>query len=292
MKIESRMISDVVARLVEKAVIELPEDVKKALQEAFEKETNQLARVQLEAILNNIKIANEKHVPLCQDTGLPIFYVELGTEVKIDGNLENAIKEGVRKATSSAGPLRPNAVHPLTRENPGSNVGRFIPFIDWSFLPGEDYLTITAFPKGFGSELQSIVAMLRAGAGTHAVKELVLRTVVNAGGKACPPVIVGVGIGGTIDIATKLAKKALVRPIAVRHEENDIAKLEDEFLEAVNSTGIGPMGLGGDTTALSVNIEYAYTHIAALPVCVNLQCWANRHSKVKISGDSTLEYLN
>ena len=221
---------------------------------------------------------------------MPIFYVALGTEAKVQGDLEEAIKNAVVRATKEV-PLRPNVVHPLTRENPGTNVGEGMPYINYSLLPGEGYVELTAFPKGVGSENMSAMAMLKPVEGVAGVKRFVLDTVVKAGAQPCPPTIVGVGIGGSADIAMKLSKRALLRPLDRRHPEELIANLERGLLEAINSTGIGPMGLGGRTTSLAVNIEYAYTHTGGLQVGVNIQCWAARRATARVHSDGGVEWL-
>ena len=265
-------VEELICCLYEEAVIKLPVDVKKALEDAHALEENETALLNLEAILENIKIAEEKNLPLCQDTGLPIIFVKLG-KVQVE-NLKEGIINGVKKATEEV-PLRPNVVDPLTRKNSGNNIGRFIPQIDIE-LVDTDQLEITIFPKGFGSENNNALKMALPGEGEEGIKQFVLETVLSAGGKPCPPIMVGVGIGGSSDMALKLAKKALLRNIGEHHPEERMAKMEREMLEMVNATGIGPMGLGGKTTALDVKIEYADTHTAGLPIGVCIQCWAAR----------------
>jgi fumarate hydratase subunit alpha len=260
--------------LYKKAAIELPPDVKKAIENAYDREEDETAILNLEAILENIKIAEEKNLPLCQDTGLPIIFVKMG-KVEVE-NLKGGIINGVKKATDHV-PLRPNVVDPLTRQNTGDNIGRFIPQIDIE-LVDTDQLEITIFPKGFGSENNNALMMGLPGDGVEGIKKFVVDTVIKAGGKPCPPTVVGVGIGGSSDMAMKLAKKALLREVGVLHNEERIGELEKEILKLINDTGIGPMGLGGKTTALDVKIEYADTHTAGLPVGVCIQCWADRHT--------------
>ncbi len=242
--------------------------------------------MQLKAILDNVDIAGRIVKPICQDTGVPIFYVKVGNV--LHGNIAKAIEDGVAEATKKV-PLRPNAVHPITRKNPGNNVGRNMPYINYKIIP-EPYIEITALPKGAGSENMSALAMLVPSQGMKGIKEFVLNTVVKAGSNPCPPTVIGVGIGGSADISMKLAKEALLRPITKRHEEPEIANLEIELKEALNMLGIGPMGLGGKTTVLGVNVEYAYCHTASLPVAVNVQCWAARRATCRINADGTTEY--
>ena len=271
--ISQKEIEDTICKLYKQAVIELPPDVKRALEEAYEKETSQIAKLNLEAILENIKAARELKIPMCQDTGLPIVFVKQGN-VKVE-ELYEGIRKGVKKATREI-PLRPNVVDPLTRKNTGNNTGNGIPQIDVELID-EDHIELTVFPKGFGSENNNTLKMGLPGEGAEGVKKFVLDTVIKAGGKPCPPIVVGVGIGGSSDMVMKMAKKALLREVGVFHPEERIANLERDILKLVNQTGIGPMGLGGDTTALDVKIEMADTHTAGLPIGVCIQCWADRH---------------
>jgi fumarate hydratase subunit alpha len=260
--------------LLKKAVTDLPQEVSEALKEAYEKEENEIARLQLKNILDNVKMAREKQVPMCQDTGLPLFFVKRGREKKED--IEKAIIDGTREATESI-PLRPNVVDPLSRENTSDNTGVGIPQIHWS-TSGDGHTYVTYMPKGAGSENASAVKMLKP---SGSVRDFVLETVKKAGGKPCPPIIVGVGIGGSMDTSASIAKKALLRPLDSRNKKGVYAKLEDELLAEINELGIGPMGLGGKTTALAVNIEHASCHTASLPVAVNIQCWAHRHHTMR-----------
>jgi fumarate hydratase subunit alpha len=258
--------------LLRKAEIELPSDVENALRKAEATEDTPVAKSQLQAILKNIEIAKKHRVPMCQDTGIMIFFAELGIEFHPGFDLEAAIREAVIFATAEI-PLRPNAVDPLTRKNSGNNTGVGIPDIHWKIVPGNQ-LKITVAPKGAGSENMSSLRMFNP---TEAqdIKNFILETVLNAGGMPCPPLIIGVGIGGSFDAAARLAKEALLESLDVPMQE-----VEKEILEAVNSLGIGCMGLGGSTTALAVNLRTAYCHTASLPVAVNIQCWANRHASV------------
>jgi fumarate hydratase subunit alpha len=265
-------IEEEICRLFKEAVIKLPDDVKIALENAYKTEKNEIGRLNLEAIIENIKAAEELGVPLCQDTGLPIIFVKLGN-VEVE-NLNEGIIKGVERATREI-PLRPNVVDPFTRQNTGNNTGNLIPQIDVE-LTNTDYLELTVFPKGFGSENNNSLRMALPGEGENAVKEVVLETVLKAGGKPCPPTIIGVGIGGSSDMAMKLAKKALLGDIGVRNPLEKIGELEEEILARINQTGIGPMGLGGDNTTLDVKILTADTHTAGLPIGVCVQCWAAR----------------
>lgn len=269
------IVVDSVVDILKKAQTGLPQDVIDALRKARSKESSDIAREQLEAILKNIDIAARKQVPLCQDTGILIFFVEIGRDVKLDFNIEAAITEGVRIATESI-PLRPNAVDPITRHNTGTNTGNGIPDIKYEFVEG-DQVRITAAPKGAGSENMSALKMFNP---TEAgrIREFVLETVLKAGGKPCPPIIVGIGIGGSFDKAARLSK------IALLEDTGKMDEYERSILKDINTLGIGPMGLGGDTTALAVHVKKACCHTASLPVAVNIQCWANRHASVTLGG--------
>lgn len=270
---------DAISDLVAQAVIDLPKDVEDALKKAMENE-EEPAKTQLKAVLKNIELARIHKKPMCQDTGTPTFYVKLGSDFPYKDLVEEAIIEGVRRATEKV-PLRPNAVDVLTGKNSGDNTGRYIPSINWEIVEGSDCI-ITAMPKGGGSENMSTLKMLKPGVGLKGVKKFVLEWMVEAGGNPCPPTTVGIGIGGGADIAMKLAKKALLRKIGERHKEKKIAKMEEELLSAINSTGIGAMGLGGKTTILDVHIDIAHRHPASLPVAIAVQCWANRRKSIKI----------
>ncbi len=272
--ITQKQVEDTICRLYMEAVIELPEDVKNALRNAYVNESDETARLNLKAVLENIDAAHENGIPMCQDTGLPIVFVKLGS-VEVE-NLYDGIRRGIEKATKEV-PLRPNVVDPFTRKNTGTNTGKGIPQVDIELVEGS-YLELTIFPKGFGSENNNALKMGLPGEGIEGVKKFVLETVLTAGGKPCPPTRIGVGIGGSSDYALKLAKKALLREVDSRNPDERLAALEDEMLELVNSTGIGPMGLGGKTTSLDVKVELVDTHTAGLPIGICIQCWAARHA--------------
>lgn len=266
-----------IADLLRKAEIELPEDVVDALRKAETAEENSVTKSQLQAILKNIEIAKKHGVPMCQDTGIMIFFAEIGNEFQPSFDIEAAIQEAVILATAKI-PLRPNAVDPLSRKNSGNNTGTGIPDIHWKLVPG-NHLKITVAPKGAGSENMSSLRMFNP-TDTGNIKNFVLETIVNAGGMPCPPLTIGVGIGGSFDAAARLAKEALLEPLDTQMEG-----LEREILEAVNALGIGCMGLGGSITALAVHVKTAHCHTASLPVAVNIQCWANRHASIVFGGE-------
>ncbi len=252
----------------------LASDVEERVRGAYEKETSVLGRQILGQLSENLDIAEKDFIPICQDTGMAIIFIKLGQEVHIEGEaLEDAINEGIRQGYQE-GYLRKSVVSdPLIRNNSGDNTPGII---HYEIIPG-DRLEITVAPKGFGSENMSRVYMLKPSDGTEGVKQAVLETVKLAGPNACPPIVVGVGIGGSFEKCTYLAKKALARSMDKSSDLVHIKKLEEELLEEINQLGIGPGGLGGRITAIGVNIETYPTHIAGLPVAINICCHVNRH---------------
>jgi len=275
--------------LLRLATTKLPKDVKEALQRAYCEEESEIGKIQLETILNNVELAEKTGTPICQDTGTIVFYVKAGAQAKNLGEIAEALRNATKIATEAV-PLRPNAVNPFTQKNTGDNTGRLIPFIHWEIVPG-DRIEITAFPKGGGSENVCTLGMLTPGQGVKGLKKFVVDAVMRAGAMPCPPTIVGVGVGGGSDIAMKLAKAALLRPLDQPNPNPDLAKMEEELREAANMTGIGPMGLGGKFTVLGVNIEWAHRHPASYPVGVAFQCWAARRASARLYSDGTVEYL-
>ena len=272
--IKAEAITEAVAELCIRANTVLPDDVRGALERAYEAETWPTAKHTLRILLDNLTIAKEKNLPICQDTGLACVFLELGQEVYIDGPLEAAVQAGVRKGYDE-GYLRKSAVgDPLRRVNTGDNTPGFLTVHP---VPG-DRCKLTVMPKGFGSENMSRVAMLKPADGVERVKSFVLETVRIAGPNPCPPIVVGVGIGGTFDRCAALAKSALLRPLDQPNPDPYYAALERELLEAVNALGIGPQGFGGRTTALGLSIETAATHVAGLPVAVNINCHVTRRA--------------
>ncbi len=277
--ITENKIEETICALFKEAVIELRPDVKTALEKSLKNETNELAQLNINNILKNAELASKNQIPMCQDTGLPIIFVKIG-KVECE-NLLNAINKGVEKATKEI-PLRPNIVDPLTRENTSTNVGEDIPQINIELID-EPYIEFTVLPKGFGSENNNKLKMALPAEGIEGVKDFVIETVLAAGGKPCPPMIIGVGIGGTSDMAMKLAKKALLNPIGQENKNKKLAELESELLNTINKKGKGPMGMGGKTTALDVKIETSSTHTAGLPIGVVIQCWAHRHATTRLT---------
>lgn len=283
----SEIIETVAVKLLRKAVTTLPSDVKQALKNAYMVE-EEIGKIQLKNILDNIELAEKKQAPICQDTGTIYFYVKAGGRLRGLEKIRGALVKAVKRATVEV-PLRPNAVNPLTQENSGDNTGFHIPHIYWEIAEGEE-VEITVLPKGGGSENTSKYTMLKPSEGLDGMKRFVLESIIDAGAKPCPPTIIGVGLGGGPDVAMKLAKIALLRPINLHNLNPKVAEIEDELLKAANMTGIGPMGLGGKTTTLAVHVEYAHRHPASYPVGVAFQCWAARRASAKILPDGSIIY--
>lgn len=259
----------------------IPPDVKAAIERARDRETSGSARGILETILKNIDVANAAASLVCQDTGLPIYKVKIGTDCAVDGlELRRAIVRGCERATIEH-PLRSSIVHPLNRKNNQTSSGEKMPAIEFDFCEG-DHIEITMIPKGSGSENMSFLKMCLPAEGVDGIKRFVVESVFNSGGNPCPPTIIGVGIGGTADLCVKLAKDAIARPLGTHNPDSEVAQLEGELLEMVNALGIGPMGLGGNTTCIGVNVEMAYTHMTLNPVAVNTQCWAARRAVARV----------
>lgn len=277
-EIDVKEVTRVVRDLCIKAACDLPEDVENLIAKGLEKEESDFGRYSLEQILNNVKLARKDTVAMCQDTGLAVVFVEIGQDVHlVGGSLKEAINEGVRQGYTE-GYLRKSVVDDpvFTRKNTKDNTPAVI---HTEIVPG-DKLKITVLPKGAGSENMGALKMLKPAEGLEGVKEFILKTVQEAGGNPCPPIIVGVGIGGTMEKATLLAKKALSRKAGEYNPDPRYKELEQELLEKINRLGIGPQGLGGRITALAVHIETYPTHIATLPVAVNLNCHAARHAEI------------
>ncbi len=267
---------------VEKLCIEancfLGEDIKKGYRDGLENEESEIGKEILEQLIENAEICTNELKPICQDTGMAIVFVEIGRNVFIDGNIEEVINEGVRRGYKN-GYLRKSIVKdPISRQNTNDNTPAII---HYSFIDG-DKIIITVAPKGFGSENMSGVKMLAPSKGIDGVKEFVVECVKKAGSNPCPPIIVGVGIGGNFEYSAFLAKKALLREVGNRNKNSYYSDLEKELLELVNKTGIGPQGFGGRVTALDLFVEVFPTHIAGLPVAVNIGCHVNRHKTIVI----------
>ena len=267
-------ITDVIERLCIEANYDLPEDVRSAIERASAAEDGPVAQGILADIRENFRIAAEERVPICQDTGMAVIFLEIGQDVHITGgDLSAAVDEGVRRGYEK-GYLRKSVVgDPVRRGNTGDNTPAML---TTEIVPGEQ-IRVTVAPKGFGSENMSQISMFKPSAGLQGIKDFILKAVRDAGPNPCPPIVVGVGIGGTFDKCALLAKKALLRELGTHHPDPFYAELEEEMLEKINATGIGPQGLGGRTTALAVNIETLPTHIAGMPCAVNINCHVTRH---------------
>lgn len=276
--IDAKVIEDTVARLCIEANLRLPPDVINAIESAEKAEPWDGAKRILSLLGDNVRIASEKTLPVCQDTGMACVFVELGQDVHIDGDFEEAVNNGVRRGYGE-GYLRKSVVcDPLRRVNTGDNT----PALLTVKLTRGDKMRITVMPKGFGSENMSALKMLKPADGVEGVKNFVLETVEKAGANPCPPIIVGVGIGGSFDKAAYLAKHALLRPVDEPNPDEYYAALERELLDKINALGIGPQGFGGKTTALVVLIEAMPTHVAGLPVAVNISCHATRRASASL----------
>ncbi len=276
-EISAKIITESVAKLCQDANYYLGEDVIKSFEESISKEESPLGKSVLQQLLENARIAREEAVPICQDTGSAVVFVEVGQDVHIvDGLLRDAIDAGVAKGYTE-GFLRASMLsHPLIRKNTGNNT----PAIIYTEIVPGDNIKITLVPKGGGGENMSSLKMLKPSDGAEGVKNFVIEAVKQAGSNPCPPIVVGVGIGGTFEQVALLAKKALIRPIFEHSSNPDNAKLEKELLESINNTGIGPQGLGGRTTALWVSVETFPAHIASLPVAININCHVCRHKEI------------
>jgi len=274
-QIQADDITRTIRRLCIEANTILGDDVVEALTKGLEKEKSKTGKDIFRQLLQNAKIAKAEGIPLCQDTGMVVVFIEMGQDVHIvGGDLNQSINEGVRRGYRD-GYLRASTLDPLIRKNLGDNT---LAIIHVEIVPGDNF-KLTVIPKGFGGENMSRVAILTPASGLEGIKEFVLQTVEKAGANPCPPGIVGVGIGGTLEKAAILAKKSLLRPMGRRHPDQQIAILEQELLDKINKLGVGPQGLGGYVTALDVHIETYPTHIASLPVAVNIQCNCHRHKE-------------
>jgi len=275
-QIRCAVITDHVRKMCLEANFDLGEDVLQAFNAAEKNEESPIGREIMGMLTENARIAKDESIPMCQDTGFAVFFVELGDDVRVTGgNLVEAINEGVRRGYQE-GYLRKSICHPFTRKNTGDNTPAVVHV---ELVPG-DRLKIIFAPKGGGSENMSRVTMLRPSDGKKGIKDFVVTRVKESGANPCPPTIVGVGIGGTFEKAAWLAKKALLRPLGSAHPDPELAAFEQEIFAAINNLGIGPQGFGGSTTSLAVHIELFPCHIASLPVAVNINCHAHRHKEV------------
>ncbi len=273
-----------IVEMLRHAEITLSEDVVSALKRSRVRERNRIAKLQLDCMLKNLKLAKNLGAPICQDTGTFTFFIQLGSELKLDFDLNKSIYKAVAQATREV-PLRANVVDPLTRKNTNTNLGMGQPSVHLELVPGKK-LSIDLLIKGAGAENWSRLFMLKPIDEKIAIKRAVLLTLAEAGGQLCPPVIVGVGIGGSADTACLLAKKVLLRPLSAKNPDKKLAHMERELTNEANKLGIGPIGLGGRTTVLGVRAAKAACHTASLPVAINFQCWAARRASARLVGDN------
>ena len=283
-------VEDAAAYLYVWALKDIPQDLRDALLDAQQRETSVPGRRVLDTIVKNIQVADDQHNLVCQDTGIAVYTCRVGEHFPLHpANIYAALKAGTERATLEH-PLRSNAVHTITRENTGPNTGYRLPIVHWEFIPDWDGLDVKCVPKGSGSENMSFLKMCVPADGVKGIKQFVLESIVGAGGKPCPPGIVGVGIGGAADYAMYLAQEAITRPIGTRNSDPIVAELEDELMGLLNETGIGPMGLGGDVTVLNCHIEHADTHMTLNPVAVNYQCWAARRATAHMTANGEVDF--
>jgi len=278
MKLDPQQVEEVARELYIRALKMLPPDIKQGFARLTATETDATAKAVLGTMVKNIRVAEDTQNMLCQDTGIPIYKVTIGRNVAIEGaDLQRAIRRGCERATREH-PLRSSVVHPITRKNEQTSCGPGVPPIHFEYSDDPDRLVIEMVPKGSGSENNSWLKMAIPADGVNAIKTFVVDCVLEAGGKTCPPTIVGVGIGGTSDLCVALAKKAATRALGTRCGDPEGAALESALTEAVNTLGVGPQGLGGDSTAFAVHVEIAATHITMNPVAVNMQCHSARRA--------------
>lgn len=283
MNVDLPVVEDTAKALYIRALKILPPDIKDGFERLTRTETAPTAQSVLATMVTNIAVAEERDNLLCQDTGVPIYNVVIGRGVRVEPqDLKRAIRAGCERATREH-PLRSSVVHPITRRNEHTSCGREVPVIHFDYSDEPGVLSIEMVPKGSGSENNSFLKMAIPAEGVAAIKTFVIDCVLSAGGKTCPPTVVGVGIGGTSDLCVALAKRAATRPLGSRCEDDEGARLEAELSAAVNALGVGPQGLGGDSTAFAVHVELAATHITMNPVAVNMQCHSARRARATLT---------
>lgn len=292
--INKKFLLETALEVVRKSCTRIAPDAMELLKRSYANESNVAARKLLETMIHNAELATEIDKPVCQSPGYPVIYATLGGDIKLDANIQRVFQEAIIESTKK-GYLRPSMVHPITRKNSGDNSGVGVPDVEIEQAPDSDYADFIISFKGCGSELVNMLRVLtpaQVGKGGIGVKKLILESVVKAGGIPCPPIAIGIGIGGQIHYAAKLSRKAVsVREWTDTHSNPKLAKLEKDLLATVNSLGIGPAGIGGDTTALTLKVEMVSTHTAICPVAVNFHCWVARRSGVRICSDGSVEYL-
>lgn len=286
-----QVVEETASKLYIKALKDLPPDTRKALKDAYEREKNPVGKQNIKIMLETIDIADNKDRLICQDTGIPIYFAKVGNRINLDFvRFEEAIKKGTQHATTT-NPFRSSVVSPFKRKNNANSTGYRVPPVHYEFVDGSDKVDLLMVPKGSGSENMSFLKMLIPAEGVKGVKKFILDTLAqHVGANPCPPYIVGVGIGGTADMCTMLAKiAATTRPVGSPSSDPEMRALEEELLEAANELNLGPMGLGGNVTALAVHVEHAATHITQNPVAINIQCWPARRARAIITADGQVE---
>lgn len=274
-----------------RSLTEIQPDILEALNAAREKETNERGRQYLDILIQNALLATQNRTVICQDTGVPTFFIKTSLGFPYDGDLREVFDEALHELTIGEFPMRPMVVHPLTREDRCDNTAANVPLLHIELDHGTDYMEIKAMPKGAGSGIWGTLQFFPPSVGAAGVKKFVVDSVLRAGSNPCPPLIVGVGLGGPLEEVARLATVASARPIDRRHPEPEIAALEEELKEALNMSQIGPMGMGGDTTVLAVNVEYSGTHKPWMPVAVNINCWPGRKATCRIYSDGHVEQV-
>lgn len=272
-----------------RSITDIQPDVLEALEQALERETNPRGKQYLEILIENAKKAKDLHMVICQDTGVPTFFVKTPLDFPYRDSIREAFDEALHEVTLEEFPLRPMVVHPITRVDRGDNTALNVPLIHAELDNSIDYMEIKAMPKGAGCGIWSALQMFPPSVGMEGVKKFVVDCVVRAGSNPCPPIIVGVGIGGPLEEVARLATEATARPINIRNPDPMVADLEAELLDALNMSQIGAMGMGGDTTALAVNIECSGTHRPWMPVAVNINCWPGRKAVCRVYRDGTIK---
>lgn len=268
-----------------RSLTEVPPDVLEALVAARERESSPRGRANLDILIDNAKLARQNRIVICQDTGVPTFFIRTPLNFPYRENLREAFDAALHELTLGEFPMRPMVVHPVTRQDRGDNTAANVPLLHAEIDNGIEYMEIKAMPKGAGTGIWATLKMFPPIVGMEGVKKFVVDSVLSAGSNPCPPLIIGVGLGGPLEEVARLATEATARPISVRHHEPLIANLEKELLEALNMSQIGPMGMGGDTSVLAVNIEYSGTHRPWMPVAVNINCWPGRRASCRIYRD-------
>lgn len=274
-----------------RSLTEIQPDVMEALKKAYENETNSRGKQYLEILIQNAQKAGERRMVMCQDTGVPTFFVKTALDFPYRDSIREAFDDALRELTQGEFPMRPMVVHPITREDRGDNTALNVPLIHAELDNSIDYMEIKAMPKGAGCGTWSTLQIFPPAVGMIGVKKFVVDSVIRAGSNPCPPIIVGVGIGGPLEEVARLATEATARPINIHNSDPVVAELEQELLDALNMSQIGPMGVGGDTTALAVNIECSGTHRPWMPVAVNINCWPGRKAACRIYRDGRVEQM-